>query len=92
LSVRLEELPPLGPIAIGTIIASTSANTNGPKYIIASILLIIPSALFGYLLKGVLITILPISVVVIICSILVTIFIYLLFKVFGLFNLKDFLT
>lgn len=58
-------------------------------FITASVFFIIPSALFGYLLKNVLSLFLPLYLTVIICSILVTTFIYLLFKIFNLFNLKE---
>ena len=58
-------------------------------FIIACIFLIIPSALFGYLLKGILLHYLPIYLTVTICSIAVVIFIYLLFKIFNLFSLKE---
>ena len=63
-----------------------------PKYklfIIASAFFIIPSALFGYLLKGILSTFLPLYLTVIICSVLVTAFIYLLFNIFNLFSIKE---
>ena len=58
-------------------------------YIAVSTALIVPSALFGYLLKGIIIRFLPLSLTVLIVSALTTIFIYLLFKIFNLFNLKD---
>ncbi len=58
-------------------------------FIIACIFLIIPSALFGYLLKGILLCYLPVYLTVIICSIAVVTFIYLLFKIFNLFSLKE---
>ncbi len=58
-------------------------------FIIASVFLIIPSALFGYLLKGILVNFLPLWLTVIICSIIVIAFIYLLFKIFNLFSLRE---
>ena len=58
-------------------------------YIAVSTALIVPSALFGYLLKGIIIRFLPLSLTVLIVSAITTIFIYLLFKIFNLFNLKD---
>jgi stage V sporulation protein B len=58
-------------------------------YIAVSTALIVPTALFGYLLKGIIIRFLPLSLTVLIVSALTTIFIYLLFKIFNLFNLKD---
>ena len=58
-------------------------------FIIASIFLIVPSALFGHLLKGILLNYLPVYLTVIICAFAVVIFIYLLFKIFNLFSLKE---
>ena len=58
-------------------------------FIIASIFLIIPSAILGYLLKGILVNFLPLWLTVIICSIIVIAFIYLLFKIFNLFSLRE---
>lgn len=58
-------------------------------YIAVSSALIVPTALFGYLLKGIIIRFLPLSLTVLIVSAITTIFIYLLFKIFNLFNLKD---
>lgn len=63
-----------------------------PKYtlfIIVSTLFIIPTTLFGYLLKGILALFVPSIIVILICSISMVIFIYLLFKVFGIFDLKN---
>ena len=62
---------------------------NYSLFIIASVFFIVPSALFGHLLKGILINYLSVNLTVIICSIAVVIFIYLLFKVFNLFSLKE---
>ena len=58
-------------------------------FIIASIFLIIPSALFGHLLKGILLNYLPVYLTIIICALSVVAFIYLLFKIFNLFSLKE---
>lgn len=58
-------------------------------FIIASVFLIIPSAILGYLLKGILVNFLPLWLTVIICSIIVIAFIYLLFKIFNLFSLRE---
>lgn len=63
-----------------------------PKYtlfIIASVLFIVPSALFGHLIKGVLINFLPLGLTVIICSVLIVTFIFLLYKIFWSFSLKS---
>ncbi len=63
-----------------------------PKYklfITASVFFIVPSALFGYLLKGILSVFLPLYLTVIISSLAVTGFIYLLFKIFNLFSLSE---
>ncbi len=60
-------------------------------FILASIFLIIPSAVFGHLLKGILINYIPLWSTVLICSILVVAFIYLLFKIFNVFSLREIL-
>ncbi len=60
-------------------------------FIAVSTILIIPSALFGYLLKGILLKFIPLSMTVLSVSILTTAFIYLLFKIFNLFSLKEIL-
>ena len=62
---------------------------NYSLFIIASVFFIVPSALFGHLLKGILINYLPVNLSVIICSFAVVIFIYLLFKIFNLFSLRE---
>lgn len=61
-------------------------------FILISALFIVPSSIFGYLLKGVLFTFMPTNPAILISSVLVTAFIYLLFKIFNLFDLKDFLS
>ncbi|MBQ3235850.1 MAG: oligosaccharide flippase family protein [Clostridia bacterium] len=58
-------------------------------YIAVSTMLIIPSALFGYLLKGILLKFIPLPLTVLAVSILTVIFIYLLFKIFNLFSLRE---
>ena len=58
-------------------------------YIAVSTALIIPSALFGYLLKGILLKFISLPLTVLFVSILTTLFIYLLFKIFNLFSIKE---
>ena len=58
-------------------------------YITVSTMLIIPSALFGYLLKGILIRFIPLSLTVLLVSALTVVFICMLFKIFNLFTLRE---
>ncbi len=58
-------------------------------FLIASALIIIPSGLLGYLLKGVLLPFLPLGIIVLICAIASSLFSYGLFSLFNLFKIQD---
>ncbi len=60
-------------------------------FILISVLLIIPTALFCHLLKGIFIRFVPLFWCVLICSVLSVIFIALLYKIFNLFDIKDYI-
>lgn len=61
-------------------------------FLIASALIVIPSSLFSYLLKGILTPFLPLWLVVTVCAISATAFSYGLFALFNLFTIKDAVT
>ncbi|MBR5439820.1 MAG: oligosaccharide flippase family protein [Clostridia bacterium] len=61
---------------------------NYKRFILVSLLFIIPSSLFGYFLKGVLLKVLPSFIAILTSSVAVVIFTYLFYRIFNLFNIK----
>ncbi|MBE5743209.1 MAG: hypothetical protein E7358_00635 [Clostridiales bacterium] len=58
-------------------------------FLIASVLIVIPSGLISYLLKGILLPFLPLGLTVLFCSVLAMLFSYALFSLFNLFSVKE---
>ena len=61
---------------------------NYKRFILISLLFIIPSSLFGYFLKGVLLKFMPSLLAISISSFIVVIFCYLFYKIFNLYDIK----
>lgn len=73
------------------LISKTSRiKPNFKRFIFISLLFILPSAIFGYFLKGVLLKFMPSGAMIVIASIAVCTFIYLLYRIFNLFDVKVF--
>lgn len=58
-------------------------------FLIASTLIVIPSGLLGYLLKGILLAFLPLGLTVLICALSASLFSYGLFSLFNLFSFRE---